>query len=109
MVGFCAFFAFLCAQYLLFMILAEVDVEQLFGRNKRTELGIEYALLYLLDSTCDGGVEIETALEYLVDTLIHPILVLVVAVGIVVAICLNVIEILLHAFPYLLESCALYR
>ena len=92
-------------QKLLLRILSKVYVEQLLCSDKRAEFRVQNSLLNLLDASGNLGVLVEAALECLIDTLVHPVLVLAVAVGGVVAVGLNVVEVLLNALPYLLQAC----
>ena len=95
---------------LLFVhLIAKIYVQKLLCGDKRTQFCIQNSLLNLLDASCNFGVLIEVALECLIDTLVHPILILAVAVGYVVAVGLNVVEILLNTLLHLLESCVLNR
>ena len=95
--------------YLFVILAAEVYIQKLFCRNKRTEFCIQDSLLYLLDALCNLGVLVEVALECLIDALVHPVLVLAVTVSCVVAVGLNVVEILLDTLPNLLKACLLNR
>ena len=90
--------------YLFVILAAEVYIQKLFCRNKRTEFCIQDSLLYLLDALCNLGVLVEVALECLIDALVHPVFVLAVTVRLIVTVCHNVIEELLYAVPYLLQT-----
>ena len=91
-------------QWLIANLFLKIDVQQLFCRNKRTQLRIEYPLLDIGYATLDFRVEVEAAFESFVYALVHPILILLVAVVLEVAVCLDMLDILLDTLPNLLQT-----
>ena len=96
-------------QWLIANLFLEIDVQQLFRCDKRTQLRIENSLLNIGNATLNLGVEVEVALQRLVDAFVHPILILLVAVVLEVAICLDMLDILLDTLPNLLQTDAFER
>ena len=91
-------------QWLKANLFIEIDVKQLLCCDERTQLGAQNPLLDIGDALLDFGVEVEVALQCLVDTLVHPILILLVAVVLEVTVRLGVLQVLLDALPNLLQA-----
>ena len=83
---------------------AEIHIEQLTCRHKRGELTIEHLALLVGEHRSDGGVVVEAIAQGFVDALVHPVLGLLVAAVIEIAVLLHKVDIVEHHGPYLLDA-----